>query len=86
MSKLTKAGQRHETGHHQHRMQIELQFRIFIPGETAAIVDHPKERQHQGADQQNGGQNDDQQILEPRAAAPFVFDLLIVAPINRREI
>lgn len=61
-------------------MQIELQLWVLVPGETAAIEDHPEQGQHEGADQQNGRQNDDQQVLEPRAAAPFVLQTIVVAP------
>lgn len=39
---LTESGECYETGHHQHRMQIELDFRIFRPCKTALVVDDPE--------------------------------------------
>lgn len=67
-----------EAGHHEDGVQVELLGGVLGPREALAVLHHPEEDEHQGADQQDDGQRHHQQELEPVPARPAVV-LVIVA-------
>lgn len=85
MEILTKSRECDEAGNHQDGMEIELLLGTLRPGEAIAIEHHPEEGQHEDAHQQDRGQDDDQQVLAPRAAVPGIIRILLIAPARRRE-
>lgn len=72
--KLTKSAKGDEASHHERGMQVELLvWRVLGPGVPIPVVEHPEHGERRHADEQDGGQGDDQRILAPFARPPLVF-------------
>lgn len=62
---LTESGECDEAGDHQHWMQIELQFWIVRPCESASVVYDPEDGEDERANQQDCREDDHQDVLKP---------------------
>lgn len=75
---LTEAAEGDEASDHKRGVQVELLGRAaFSPGVAIAVVEHPEDGERWDADQQDGGERDDERVLAPLARASLILVRLV---------
>ena len=70
-----------EAGHHENRVQIELQVRILRPGESAAVLEAPGDDEGDAAEEEHLCQQSEQGEAAARAARHLHL-LLVDLPLE----
>lgn len=83
LGKLTEARKCDVTADHQGRVEVE-QFTLVLQTVTLFVVDDPEDGQDDGSKQENRREDNDKDVLAPRAALPSRLVILIITPEIKR--
>lgn len=77
---LTETAEGNKSSDHKRGVQVELLFGLIVsPAIAFSVVEDPEDSQSRDADQQDGGEGDDESIFAPLAGASLMVVRLIGA-------
>lgn len=84
LAQLTESRKRDVTGNHEGGMEVP-QLALVLEAVPRFVVDDPEDGEHDGGEQEDGGDDGDEDVLTPRAALPSGLVILIVPPANKTK-